>query len=204
MNRKFILLLAAAAAILVYWQIFSAPVIVNREPLGENIICFGDSLTYGTGASEDHSYPAHLSRLIGLPVINQGHPGDTTADGLLRLEKDVLNNYPRIVLITLGGNDLRKRLGKTEAFANLEKIIRAIQAKGALVIVGEIRIPFISRDFSSQYQVVCRKTGAVFVPDILGGIMGNASLMSDRIHPNGKGYEVMAGKFRKAIDPYIF
>lgn len=204
MNRKIILLLAAAAAILVSWQIFSTPVIVNREPLGENIICFGDSLTYGTGAGEDHSYPAQLSLLIGLPVINQGHPGDTTADGLLRLENDVLNNSPRIVLITLGGNDLRKRLGKTEAFANLEKIIRAIQAKGALVIVGEIRIPFISRDFSSQYQVVCRKTGAVFVPDILGGIMGDASLMSDRIHPNGKGYKIMAAKFRKAIDPYIF
>ena len=203
MNRKIILLLAAVAAILVYWQIFSAPVIVNREPLGENIICFGDSLTYGTGASEDQSYPAHLSRLIGLPVINQGHPGDTTADGLLRLEKDVLNNSPRIVLITLGGNDLRKRLGKTEAFANLEKIIRAIQAKGALVIVGEIRIPFISRAFYSQYQVVVLKAGSVFVPDILGGIMGDGSLMSDRIHPNGNGYAVMAAKFRQAIDPYI-
>ncbi len=203
MNRIIITLLASAALLLLCRQIFLSPTIVNREPLGQNIICFGDSLTFGTGASKDQSYPSHLSRLIQLPVINKGHPGDTTEDGLHRLNKDVLSNSPRIVLITLGGNDMKNGVNKNEAFTNLRKIITAIQAKGALVIVGETRIPFLSSDFSNEYEIVCRETGAVFVPDILGGIMGNASLMSDRIHPNGKGYEIMADKFLKAITPYL-
>ena len=203
MNRICILLLALVALLLIYRQIFLSPTIVNREPLGENIICFGDSLTFGTGTREDLSYPSHLSRLIELPIINKGYPGDTTADGLHRLERDVLKNSPRIVLITLGGNDLKNGVNKKEAFSNLRKIIMAIQAEGALVIIGEIRIPFLSRDFSKEYKTVCRETGAVFVPDILGGIMGDTSLMSDRIHPNGEGYEIMAGKFLKAITPFL-
>lgn len=203
MIRKIVLLLVSAAALLVSWQYFSTSTIVNRVPLGENIISFGDSLTYGTGAGRDNSYPSHLSRLTGIPIINQGYPGDTTADALQRLEKDVLNNSPRIVLITLGGNDLKNGIAKEQAFANLRKIIRTIQDKGALVVIGEISIPFLSRGFSKEYEVVCRETGAVFVEDILGSIMGNSSLMSDRIHPNGKGYEIMAGKFYKAIVPYL-
>ena len=73
------------------------------ELTGENIICFGDSLTYGTGAPRDKSYPAQLSDMIGQPVINAGVLGDTTTRALERLEEDVLSQSPRIVLITLGG-----------------------------------------------------------------------------------------------------
>lgn len=50
-------------------------------PVGENIICFGDSLTFGTGAPSDKSYPAQLAEMLGQPVINSGVPGDTTAWG---------------------------------------------------------------------------------------------------------------------------
>ena len=74
---------------------------------GENIICFGDSLTFGTGAPRAKSYPAQLAKMLGNPVINSGIPGDTTARALQRLDRDVLSKSPRIVLITLGGNDLK-------------------------------------------------------------------------------------------------
>ena len=85
------------------------PPVKNARPTGESIICFGDSLTYGTGASQGMDYPSQLSRLIGRPVINAGIPGDTTATALARLDRDVLSLSPRIVLITLGGNDLKNR-----------------------------------------------------------------------------------------------
>ena len=57
---------------------------------GEKIICFGDSLTYGTGASRGMDYPSQLSKMISRPVINAGVSGDTTARALQRLERDVL------------------------------------------------------------------------------------------------------------------
>jgi len=170
---------------------------------GGNIICFGDSLTFGTGAARDKSYPAQLAEMTGLPVINAGIPGDTTARALQRLERDVLSQSPRIVLITLGGNDLKNGVDKKIAFTNLKEIVEAIQARGALVVVGSIKLLFWDRGYEDEYEKLAYDTGAVLVPDILGGLMGNGKLMHDTIHPNAAGYKIMAQKFHKAIEPYL-
>jgi lysophospholipase L1-like esterase len=175
----------------------------NPRPAGENIICFGDSLTYGTGASRGMDYPARLSRLIGRPVINAGIPGDTTTTALARLERDVLARSPRIVLITLGGNDLKNRQDRDQAFRNLKTIITSIQNRGALVIVGGLDVPLWGRGFQEQYRRVCEETGAVLVPDVLKDLLGNPDRMSDAIHPNDAGYGIMAGYFHDAMRPYL-
>jgi len=179
------------------------PPVKNPRPAGENIICFGDSLTYGTGASQGMDYPSQLSRLIGKPVINAGIPGDTTATALSRLDRDVLGRSPRIVLITLGGNDLKNRQDRDRAFRNLKAIITSIQDRGALVIVGGLDVPIWGRGFQEHYRKVCEETGAVLVPDILKGLLGNPEKMSDAIHPNDRGYGIMAGYFHEAMKPYL-
>jgi lysophospholipase L1-like esterase len=179
------------------------PEITNPIPSGDNIICFGDSLTYGSGAKPEMSYPAQLSTMIGQPVINAGIPGDTTARALQRLDQDVLSRSPRIVLITLGGNDLKNGVDRDQAFANLEEIVRRIQARGALVVVGGIDIPFYGRGFDDAYEQLSKSTGAVLVPNVFEDIMGHGNLMSDRIHPNGKGYTIMAEHFLNAVEPYL-
>ena len=89
----------------------------------QTIICFGDSLTYGTGAGKGMDYPSQLSKLIGKPVLNAGVPGDTTARALIRLDRDVLSKNPDLVLITLGGNDLKNGVSKDVAFSNLRPSI---------------------------------------------------------------------------------
>jgi lysophospholipase L1-like esterase len=170
---------------------------------GDNIICFGDSLTFGTGAPRDKSYPAQLAEMIGQPVINSGIPGDTTARALQRLDRDVLSKSPRIVLITLGGNDLKNGVDKKAAFKNLKEIVEAIQAQDALVIIGGIKLLFWDRGYEEEYEKLADETGAILVPNILGGLMGNDELMHDTIHPNAAGYEIMAQKFYKAIEPYL-
>lgn len=181
----------------------STPPIKNNKPEGENIICFGDSLTYGTGASRGMDYPSQLSRMLSRPVINAGVAGDTTEKALMRLEKDVLLRSPKIVLITLGGNDLKNRVPKQEAFENLRKIIESIQEKGALVVVGGLDFSFYGRGYGEQYEKVAEDTGSVLIENVFEGIMGEKALMSDPIHPNDKGYTVMAERFKEAIEPYI-
>ena len=170
---------------------------------GDNIICFGDSLTFGTGAPRDKSYPAQLAEMIGQPVINSGIPGDTTDRALRRLERDVLSKSPRIVLITLGGNDLKNGVNKKTAFKNLKDIVDTIQARGALVVFGGIRLLFWDRGYEEEYEKLAAETGALLVPDILGGLMGHEELMHDTIHPNGAGYKIMAQKFYTRIKPYL-
>ncbi|MFC1837548.1 arylesterase [Thermodesulfobacteriota bacterium] len=177
----------------------SEPVVLS----GENIICFGDSLTYGTGAGRNKSYPAQLSEMIKKPVINAGIPGNTTTDALERLETDVLDRSPRIVLITLGGNDMKKRVNKETAFKNLKEIVEAIQARGALVVVGGVKLLFWDRGYEAEYEKLAEETGALLIPNVLKGLVGHDDLMSDPIHPNAAGYTIMAERFHKAIEPYL-
>lgn len=175
-----------------------------RHPTaGTRIICFGDSLTYGTGATEGMDYPAQLARMIGREVINAGVPGDTTADGLERLEDDVLERDPRLVLITLGGNDLKNRTSKETAFANLRRIVTRIHEAGAVAVVGGIDIPLYGRGFGAAYEKLAEETGAVLIENVFDDILGDPSRMSDPIHPNDAGYTIMAERFREAIEPFL-
>ena len=171
----------------------------NSLSAGQKIICFGDSLTYGTGASEGNDYPSQLSKMLARPVINAGRPGDTTASALQRLEKDVLSYSPDIVLITLGGNDLKNGVATATAFENLNLIVNLIHNQGARVIIGGLHIPFRDRGFGKGYQKLARDTGATLIPNILEDLMGNRQRMSDPIHPNDTGYKIVAERFHKAL-----
>ena len=203
LQRVVVVAAAVVGAIVLYRAFVARPHVTNEHPRGETIVCFGDSLTAGTGATAGASYPDQLARLIGRPVINAGVPGDTTAAALARLERDVLARSPRIVCITLGGNDLKNGVPRDEAFANLTVIVRRIHATGALVVVGGIDIPLLGRGFGSAYRELAEETGAVLIPDVLDGIMGKPALMSDTIHPNADGYAVMAARVHRALRPYL-
>jgi len=159
------------------------------------IVCFGDSLTFGTGAAEGMDYPSQLSALLGKKVINAGVPGDTTASALARLRRDVLVHAPATVVITLGGNDLKNGVPADEALANLIRIVETLQQAGCRVIVGGLKFPLHDRGYGRAYEELARRTGAVLIPHILEGIIGRPALMADPIHPNGNGYATMARRF---------
>ena len=205
MTRKTLVVVAAAAVAVIvgYRACLDRPEIVNSTPRGTTIVCFGDSLTAGTGAPPGRSYPDRLAELLGEPVVNAGVPGDTTASALERRERDVLARDPRIVCITLGGNDLMRDVRVEEAFANLRSIVRRMQESGALVVVGGLELPMLDRGYRAAYGDLCRELGCVLVEDVYDGIMGRGELMSDRIHPNAAGYERMARHFERALRPYL-
>jgi acyl-CoA thioesterase I len=203
---KNILLLAAIALVVIVGYLAlrdPEPPVRNARPASRVIVCFGDSLTYGTGAPEGMDYPSHLAGLLGREVVNAGMPGETTAGALRRLEDDVLSLGPGVVLLTLGGNDLKNGLDREQAFANLLRIVTAIQDSGALVVLGGIDVPIHGRGYGEAYRELARATGAVLVPNVLEGIWGRPELMSDPIHPNGKGYGVMAKRFHEALAPHL-
>jgi lysophospholipase L1-like esterase len=201
MKKLVYFILAGLILLLGYKFLTSTHQDFSNGLFGKKIICFGDSLTYGTGASRGMDYPSQLSKMISRPVINAGVPGDTSARALQRLERDVLAYSPDVVLITLGGNDLKNGIARDTAFENLKMIVNQIHNRGGRVIVGGLHIPFRDRGFGKGYQQLAAETGATLIPNILEGIMGNRNLMSDPIHPNDAGYKIIAQRFYKAMLP---
>ena len=200
--KKTLLIILTVVVLFSGYRIFVSPGQVNEGSIPyETIICFGDSLTFGTGAGPGMDYPSQLSKMIAKPVINSGVPGDTTARASKRLQRDVLSRSPDMVLITLGGNDLKNGVAKDTAFKNLKRIVESIQRQGARVIIGGLKFPMRDRGFARGYKDLADQTGAVLIPDIFKDIMGNRKLMSDPIHPNGDGYKIMAERFLEAMFP---
>jgi lysophospholipase L1-like esterase len=171
----------------------------STQTNAEIIICFGDSLTFGTGADKGMDYPSQLAKMIGKPVINEGLPGDTTTSALRRLNRDVLSKSPDLVLITLGGNDLKNGVSKDIAFDNLKQMVQAIHQQGAKIIIGGLRFPAMDRGFGKGYEDLAKQTEAILIPNIFEGIVENPDLMSDPIHPNNSGYRIIARRFYDAI-----
>ena len=175
----------------------------NLQSRGENIICFGDSLTEGVGAGNGEDYPSLLARQMPYPVINAGRRGDTSADGLSRLERDVLGRNPRLVIVLFGGNDFLRQIPLSESRKNLEEIVRRIQQHGAMVLLVGMRLGLFTDEYSPVFEEIARKHEALYIPQVLKGILSDPKLKSDSIHPNGAGYQLMAERVLEQVKPLL-
>jgi acyl-CoA thioesterase I len=181
----------------------SKPEICNFDAKGQNIVCFGDSITFGYGANAGEDYPAALGKMISIPVVNCGVDGDTTFDALERLENDVLNKKPRLVIVEFCGNDFLKKIPREETIKNLEKIIDRIQQKGAMVALVDISSGFFFQEYRKAFKNLASKKKTVFIPVLLNKIITNPAMKSDFFHPNARGYQVIAKRIYQAIIPYL-
>jgi lysophospholipase L1-like esterase len=177
--------------------------IKNVDSKGKNIICFGDSITFGYGANPGEDYPTELSKLLNIPVINAGVDADTTFIALRRLEPDVLSKQPYLVIVEFCGNDFIKKISKEDTIRNLREIIRKIQKQGAMVALVDISAGFFLREYRIAFKKLAQEEGAIFVPAILSGILTNPSMKSDFLHPNATGYKIVAERIYRAIKPYL-
>jgi acyl-CoA thioesterase-1 len=202
--RKLLWILAAAfVAIAGYWWSNRAPTPVNLPPGATGPwVAFGDSLTEGFGASEGQSYPAILSRRLGVPIVNMGVSGDTTDGGLKRLDR-LVEQSPRVVLLCLGGNDGLNQVPRTRTFANLATIIDRLQTEGSFVVLIGIRSPSLRDGNEKHFAQLARDKRVLYVPDMLRGLAFKPIYMSDAIHPNDEGYRRIAERLAKELKPLL-
>lgn len=175
----------------------------NLASRGTTLVCFGDSLTQGVGAPSGEDFPSLLAAALPIPVVNAGIAGETIADGLRRLERDVLSQEPRLVVVFFGGNDFLRRIPREETRRNLELTVERIQEAGAMVVLVGFRAGLLTDETGPLYEAVARGRGVLYIPDALAGILSDPRLKSDAVHPNGAGYRKLADRLLADLRPLL-
>jgi lysophospholipase L1-like esterase len=156
------------------------------------LLAFGDSLTFGTGANENESYPAQLEKLTGRRVVREGVPGEISAAGLARLPSALDEHQPKLLLLCHGGNDFLQRQPKQAAAQNLRAMIRLAQSRGIQVLLIGTPEPGLTVTPPEFYAEIAREFRVPYESDVLTRILRDSSLKSDQVHPNAQGYRLMA------------
>jgi acyl-CoA thioesterase-1 len=159
---------------------------------GDVVVAFGDSLTYGTGANQDESYPAVLGNLIGRPVVSEGVPGEVTAQGLERLPEVLDRDQPKLVILCLGGNDMIHKVDDQTIASNLRAMIKEMRNRGIAVVLVGVPRPSLLGSPPEFYRDIAREFGIPYEGSVVKDVLYERDLKSDPIHPNAKGYRRMA------------
>lgn len=175
------------------------PAKIERLPGDAVVLAFGDSLTYGTGASEDESYPAQLEQLIGRRVVRAGVPGEVTAQALARLPAMLDEHSPRLLLLCIGGNDFLGRLGNAQAEENVRAMVKLARSRGVDVLLIGTPEPGFSVTPPAFYAAIATEFRLPYEQAAVGDVLKDASLKSDPIHPNARGYRIIAERVAAAL-----
>ncbi len=193
--------------------IFSAP--AWAEPV--KVVALGDSLTAGYGLAPEDGFVPQLQGWLAaqgreVTVVNAGVSGDTTAGGLSRLDWS-LTPGTQAVIVELGGNDMLRGLPPEEVRANLEAILKGVQARGLPVLLVGMQAPGnygadYKTAFDEVYPDLAVKYDAVLVPSFFAPLLeagdlavARSMMQADGIHPNATGVkQIVAGLGPKVLE----
>ena len=156
------------------------------------ILAFGDSLTHGTGAKPQESYPTVLGLLAELRVVNAGIPGEESDAGLTRLAGVLDEVEPDLVILGHGGNDMLRKRDLARAEANLRRMAETVREHGASVVLLGIPRPGIFLGIHPMYGRLAESLEVPLEKSALRDILRDTDLKSDLIHPNAEGYRELA------------
>ncbi len=180
------------------------------------IVTFGDSITAGYAVRR--GFPSFWKEMLQrkypdtrIEMINSGVSGDTTMDGLARLDWSVLSYEPDLLTINFGINDCVLGLGLDEFEVNFVEMVRRIKGgPGSEILLlssQPLETPPYDRMVLDYYQTigrVARQMDVGFV-DVYGAWMkrvrGGTALSSLILpgldHPNEAGYRIIAEELMK-------
>ena len=175
------------------------------------IVCFGDSITAGYAVRR--GFPSFLLESLRqrfpdskIEMINSGISGDTSQDGLGRLDWAVLSYEPDLVTINFGINDCVLGLSLEEFEMNLVEMVRRIRAgpDSEILLLSSQPLespPYDQRvlDYYQTVERVAKEMNVGFV-DVYGAWMKRvrAGMPLDSLilpgldHPNEAGYRIIA------------
>ncbi len=175
------------------------------------IVAFGDSITAGFAVRR--GFPSYWKQMLAekypeasIEMINSGISGDTSMDGLARLDYSVLSYEPDLITINFGINDCVLGLGLEEFEANFVEMVRRIRSgpgSEILLLSSEpLETPPYDRMVLDYYQAVQRvakqmdvgfvNVFAAWMKVVNAGTPLSGLILSGLDHPNEAGYRIIA------------
>lgn len=203
MQRRRLLFLFSAAASLAACRRKAGPR-AQRVPGGAKVLALGDSLTWGTGATPETSYPAVLAALTGWEVVNAGVPGDTAAQALERLPALLQEHRPALMLLGIGGNDLLRGASEVAARAAIVRMASLARAASSQVLLIGVPRPTLAARLTGalsdhpMYESIAEELKLPLYSGGWADVLQHDNLRSDAIHANASGYRRFAESLRDA------
>ncbi len=170
----------------------------------KNIVFFGNSLTAGYGLDQENSFPSLIQKMIDsltMPynVINAGLSGDTSADGLARIDW-ILKQKIDVFVLELGANDALRGLDVNNIDDNLAAIIDKVKSKypDCKIVIAGMKAPAnlgkeYQKIFDGTYTDLAKKYNCALIPFLLEDVATIGSLnLPDGKHPNIEGQKIVA------------
>ena len=166
-------------------------------PPGSTVLALGDSLTFGTGASAETSYPTVLAGLTGWNVVNAGVPGDTSAQALARLPALLAEHQPKLVIVSIGGNDFLRKLPESDTRTHVHAICKQSLDAGAQVLLVAVPRATVAAALGQMtdhalYAEVSKDLKIPLQREAWGEVLAQPDLRADAVHANARGYAQFA------------
>lgn len=179
----------------------------------KTIICMGDSLTIGTGSTDNatKSYPARLNEKVpsNCLVFNEGQGSTTTENHKTRLAYGYNTQYfdsDCIVILWTGTNG---NTSSDKTIATLETMIDEMvdtlgEARFLLPVAVASTLQSSETPYNEHMAWLVEKYGSEHVFDVYGYFRSlgytRSEYMSDNLHYNDDGYQVIAnGIYSKLV-----
>jgi len=173
------------------------------------LTALGTSLTQGYGLPPGTEFTVQLqaalrAQKIDVAVVNAGVSGDTSADGLSRLDWS-LADHPDAVILELGSNDMLRGLPPAETEKNLRTILAKLKTAHIAVLLCGMQAqrnlgPEYVKQFDTIYPKLAKETGVLFYPFILDGVALNPKLnQADGMHPNPAGVKIIVARILPSV-----
>ena len=163
-------------------------------PAGTKVLALGDSLTAPHGVRPGEDWPTLLGQRTGWVVINGGISGDTSGGALERLPALLDEHQPKLVLVTLGGNDMLRKLPPGQTVANLGRMLDLVGSRGAKAVLLATPKPSIAGAVFNNlspaefYADVAKDKNVPLIKGALPEVLSDTALKGDQLHPNAAGH----------------
>jgi acyl-CoA thioesterase-1 len=206
-----------AVVVAAAWGCFVAiaPAGAAEQPV--RIVVLGDSLSAGYGLPAAAAFPARLERALqakmqtkgaAVSVANAGVSGDTSSDGLARLDWSVPEGTDAVIL-ELGANDALRGLDPAVTRKALTAILDRLQQRKIPVLLCGMLAPrnlgaTYGQRFDAIYPDLAKRDGVLFYPFFLDGVAANAALnQRDGMHPTAAGVDVIVHRILPKVGELI-